>query len=138
MASWACSAGARPQRLAQLAELVIFCGLASARSEQPARELFVVVRENVADLERGSFTHCRQDGFGHGRRLVRLDGTEHPAGRPVDSDEHIAALVLTLHLGQVLHIHMHVTRLIGSICSTSQLCGKDTCFLAVNHPGPDA
>lgn len=64
------------------------------------------------DLERCSFAYGSQEGFGGCCRLVLLDINEHPACSSIDGNKNIAALVLIVHLGQVLHIYMYIARLI--------------------------
>lgn len=90
------------QALAQLIELVLSRGLATAAAKQPVRELFAVVCQDSLNLERRSLGHCGQEGLVDAAVLCCLI----PAGGPVDG--HIAALVLILSLGQVTsHPHEH-------------------------------
>jgi hypothetical protein len=73
---------------------------------------FAVVGEDGVNLKCCSFADGGQEGFGGRCRLVLLDINEHPACGPINGNKDIAALVLILHLGQVLHIYMHIARLI--------------------------
>ncbi|KUF39923.1 hypothetical protein AS359_13940 [Comamonas kerstersii] len=92
--------------------MVLACGLASATAKQAVCELFAVVGEDGVNPKCCSFADGGQEGFGGRCRLVLLDINEHPACGPINGNKDIAALVLILHLGQVLHIYMHIARLI--------------------------
>ena len=91
---------------------MLACGLASATAKQAVCELFAVVGEDGVNPKCCSFADGGQEGFGGRCRLVLLDINEHPACGPINGNKDIAALVLILHLGQVLHIYMHIARLI--------------------------
>ena len=56
---------------------------------------------------------CLQEGLRTGSCLVGLELHEHPARGPVDSHEQVAPAALVLHLGQILHIHVHIAWLVA-------------------------
>ena len=45
--------------------------------------------------------------------LVGLELHKHPARGPVNGHEQVAAAAPVLHLGQVLHVHVHRARLVA-------------------------
>ncbi|MBB2776517.1 UNVERIFIED_ORG: hypothetical protein HNP28_001832 [Comamonas terrigena] len=90
---------------AQLIELVLSRRLVAAAAKQQVLELFAIVCHACPDHQRRSLAHCGQDGVGACFRFVLLNS-------PVDGHEHSAWVVLILHLGQVLHIHMYIAWLI--------------------------
>ena len=101
------------QGQAQLVELVLPRRLAIPGAEQAVGELLAVVGQDLADPDRTGLVQSVQEGLGRRRRLVGLDGQVNPAAGPVDGHEQVASGGLVPHLGQVLHIHVQVARLVG-------------------------
>ena len=102
-----------PQLLAQSFELMVAAWLALPASKQAIRELLAVVGHKLDDSERTCLVQCLQEGMRTGGCLVGLQLHEHPGGRPVNSHEQIAPAALVLHLGQELHVHVQVARLVA-------------------------
>ena len=80
---------------------------------QAVRELLAVVCQQLVDPDRTGLVQCLQEGLCTGRRLVGLELHKHPARGPVNGHEQIASAALVLHLGQVLHVHVHIAWLVG-------------------------
>ncbi len=101
------------QAVAQQVEFVVSRGFLGSAAEQPVGELLAVVGEHGLDHERRSLGHLVEETARGRRRLAPLDGDEHPPRRAVDGHEHVAARRLVSHLGQVLHVDVDVSRLVG-------------------------
>lgn len=101
------------QLLAQLIELMVAAGFAFPAGKQPVRELLAVVRQQLGDFERTGFVQSLQKGLRTGSCFVGLQLHEHPTRGPVDGHEQVAPAALVLHLGQVLHIHVHIAWLVA-------------------------
>ena len=102
-----------PQRLAKLVKLMAATGLALSGCKEPVRELLAVVGQQLVDFDRAGLVQSFEEGFCTGGRLVGLDGHKHPACGPVNGDKQVAPLGLVLHLGQILHVHVQVARLVA-------------------------
>ena len=98
---------------AQLVELMVAAGFAFLAGKQAVRELLAVVCQQLVDPDRTGLVQCLQEGLCTGRRLVGLELHKHPARGPVNGHEQIASAALVLHLGQVLHVHVHIAWLVG-------------------------
>ncbi len=94
--------------LAQLVKLMIAAAFAFPAGKQPVRELLAVVDQQLVDPDRTGLVQCLEEGLCTGGCLVGLELYKHPTRGPVDGHEQIAPLRFVLHLGQVLHIHMHI------------------------------
>ena len=101
------------QLLAQLIELMVAAGFAFLAGKQTVRELFAVVGQQLVDPDRASLVQCPQEGLCAGWRLVGLELHKHPTRGPIDSHEQVAPAALVLHLGQVLHVHVHIAWLVA-------------------------
>ena len=101
------------QLLAQLVELMVATGFALPAGKQSVCELLAVVGQQLVDPDRAGLVKCFEKGPGTGRCLVGLELHEHPARGPVDGHEQVAPLRFVLHLGQVLHVHVHVAWLVA-------------------------
>ena len=66
--------------------------------------------------------------------LIGLELNEHPACGPVDGHEQVAPLRFVLHLGQVLHINVHIAWLVAleGLVSERRLLGLEG--IEVAHP----
>ena len=107
------------QLLAQLIELMVAAGFAFPAGKQAVCELLAVVGQQLGDPEWTGLVQCLQEGLRTGGRLVGLELHKHPARSPINGHEQIAPAALVLHLGQVLHIHVHIARLValeGLVC----------------------
>ena len=76
--------------------------------KQAVCELLAVVGQQLGDPEWTGLVQCLQEGLRTGGRLVGLELHKHPARSPINGHEQIAPAALVLHLGQVLHIHVHI------------------------------
>lgn len=101
------------QAVALLIKLVLARGFALTAGKQPVGELLAVVGQQFSDLQRTRLVHGIEERFRTGCSLVPLDRHEHPARGAVDGHEQIAPLRLLSHLGQVLHVHVQVARLVA-------------------------
>ena len=115
------------QLLAQLIELMVAAGLALPAGKQAIRELLAVVSQQLGDPDRTGLVQRLQEGLRTGGCLVGLELHEDPARGPVDGHEQIAPAVLVLHLGQVLHIHVHIAWLVAleGLVDHSRLLGLE-------------
>ena len=102
-----------PQLLAQLVQLMVAAGLALAAGKQAVRELLAVVGQQLGDPDRTGLVQCLEEGLCTGGCLVGLELHKHPACSPVNGHEQVAPAALVLHLGQVLHVHVHIARLVA-------------------------
>jgi hypothetical protein len=109
--------------LAQLVKLMVATGCSLAIGKQAVRELLAVVGQQLLNLDRASLFQGPQEGLGASSALVVFDGDKHPARGPVDGDKQVAAFGLVLHLGQILHIHVQVARLV-ELESPVRLAGR--------------
>lgn len=98
---------------AELVELMLARRGALAQAEQAIGELFSVIRENGADVDRAGALQVAQETSGVGRGLCLEDTDEDPAGRTVDGDEQVTPRGFMSHLRQILHVDMDVARLVG-------------------------
>lgn len=101
------------QRLAQLVKCVLPAGFTLFAGKQAVSELLAVVRQQLLDLDRTRLVQGLQEAAGTTSGFVGIDLHKHPAGGPVDGHKQVAALALVGHLRQILHVHVHVARLIG-------------------------
>ena len=101
------------QRGAQLVDLMRPCGSLFAHAEQAVCELFTVVREDRANAHWASPLQITQKTSRVGRSLVVVDPDKDPTCGSVDGYKEVTALCLVLHLRQIFHIDVKVTRFIG-------------------------
>lgn len=101
------------QAVTQEVEFVIARGVLGAAAEQPVGELLAVVGQDGADHKRRCLGQLLEEAASGCGRLAPLDRDEHPAGGTVNGHEHVAARGFVGHLGQVLHVDVDVSRLIG-------------------------
>lgn len=101
------------QLLAQLIELMVAAGFALPAGKQAVCELFAVVGQQLVDPDRAGLVQCLEEGLRTGGCLVGLELHKYPTSGSVNGHEQIAPAALILHLGQVLHIHVKVARLIA-------------------------
>lgn len=62
-----------------------------AQTEEPIRELFVVIGQNGADTDRAGALQVAQKPPRIGRRNVIVDADKDPVGGPIDRHEEVAA-----------------------------------------------
>ena len=108
-----CQAVFNAQSLTQRVELMLTTCFLYSLAKQPVGEFLAVIGQKRANPERRSARQRVQEGLCSGCRLAVLDCHEYPARSAVDGHEDVAPCALVSHLRQVLHVHMHVTRLVG-------------------------
>lgn len=84
-----------------------------AQAKEPISELLSIIGQNSADADWAGTLQVAQEAARIGCRLCIENANEHPAGRPINGNEKIAAAAFIGHLGQVFHVDMNVARLIG-------------------------
>ena len=101
------------QLSAQLIEFMVATGFTFLAGKQTVRELFAVVGQQLVDPDRTGLVQRLEEGLCTGCCLVGLELHKHPTRSPIDSHEQVAPAALILHLGQVLHVHVHVAWLVA-------------------------
>ena len=84
-----------------------------AQAKKAICECFAVVCEDRADTNGTSPFQAAQEAVGIGCGLCIEDADKNPAGGPVDCHKEVATPVLICHLGQIFHVHMEVSGLVG-------------------------
>jgi hypothetical protein len=107
-----CQAVLDAQCLAELVKAVISRRLALSRGEQSVGELLAVVGEDRADPKGCGGVQALEKSRRRACRLVAHQADIDPTCRPVDRDEGVAALILILHLRQILHVDVNKPRLV--------------------------
>ena len=87
------------QGRAEFVERVLARGLPLFRTQQPIRKFLAVIGEQLRDPDRAGPMQRFQEGLGRCGGFVGFDLNEDPAGRAVDGDKEVAALILAGHLG---------------------------------------
>lgn len=101
------------QLSAQLIEFMVAAGFTFLAGKQTVRELFAIVGQQLVDPDRTGLVQRLEEGLCTGCGLVGLELYKHPTRSPIDSHEQVAPAALILHLGQVLHVHVHVAWLVA-------------------------
>ena len=73
--------------VAEMIELVLASGVAFAKAEQSVGELFAIVGENGADVQKACAFQIAQETAGVSGGLGLEDSDEYPAGCPVNRHE---------------------------------------------------
>src|SRR4029453_7111655 len=83
--------------------------------EAVSREAGAPIGQHVRDLEGKGLDGLLQEGHGAALSLVVLDREVHEAGGTIDGDIEVPLAALTVsraQLGQVLHVHVHETKIV--------------------------
>ena len=110
---WWCAAVLDVESCTELIELMLTGGCPLAQAEKAICERFAVVCEDSADTDGARPFQVAQEAPGIGCGLCIEDADKDPAGGPVDCHKEVATLVLICHLGQIFHVHMEVSGLVG-------------------------
>jgi hypothetical protein len=99
--------GVRRCSISNSVELVFARRGALAQTEEAICELLAIIREDGADPDRTGALQVMQEAACIGGGLGLEYADEDPSGRPVDSDQQVAARGFVRHLRQILHVDVH-------------------------------